>query len=281
MKTILIPFHEPSVLDLAFDAAVSIAKRFNSFIQVLLVREAIPIDFGPGVVIPPNYLSEVSHEWRRFADSARGDFTGSAHRHGIEIASFEEHKDRPVAEWHEMEGPEDYIIARHARLFDLVIVGRPAGHLGSKWMTLCEAALFESGRPVLLAPPGLAGHVGRRAVIAWNGASETARTLSFAMPLLMQADHVTVLGVEGWQQAGPTVDRVAAFLRKHGVPASDKTVDRGDRSTGETIVDEVLAVEADLLVKGAYTRSRLRQIIFGGTTEHLIHHSPAATIMAH
>ena len=281
MKTILIPFHEPSVLNLALDAATPICHRFNSFIQVLLVREAIPLDFGPGVVIPPAYLTEVTHEWRRVADSARGDFLESAHRHQITIGTFDAHADRPVAEWHEVEGPEEVIIAQHARLFDMVIVGRPAGTLDSRWTALCEASLFESGRPALLAPPGLAGHIGDRVLIAWNGSPETARTIAFAMPFLSSATAVTVLGVNGWQQTGPAPERMAAFLRKHGIAATDKTVDTEGRSPGEAIVDEVLAMGADLLVKGAYTRSRLRQIIFGGATQHIVHASPVATFMAH
>lgn len=281
MRTILIPFQERSTLDLAMDAAAAIARRNQSYIQVLLVRNAMPIDFGPGMVVPPAYLSEMSAEWRRFADSARADFLEVAHRHEIPVGTMGSHAEGPVVEWQEIEGDEEHVIAQHARLFDLVVLGRPAGRQPARWSKLCEAALFESGRPVLLAPPGLPDHVGDRIVIAWNGSTETARTVTFAMPFLMQAHTAIVLAIGGWQQGGPSAERMVTFLARHGVPAVGKNVDANHRSPGEIIVDEALDAEADLLVKGAYTRSRLRQVIFGGATEHVIHACPVATLLAH
>ena len=70
-------------------------------------------------------------------------------------------------------------------------------------MSTLEAALFESGRPILIAPPDPPRSARRHVVIAWNGSTETARAIAFAMPFLHQAQRVVVLIVEGGMVAGP------------------------------------------------------------------------------
>ena len=118
-------------------------------------------------------------------------------------------------------------------------------------------------------------------LVAWNGSTEQARTNAFALPLLRGADQVTVLTVEGGMTPGPTGDEVALHLVRHGVPAIALTVASGGRTTGEAILDHARALGCDLLVKGAYAQSRLRQMIFGGATRHILAHATLPVLMAH
>jgi hypothetical protein len=62
-------------------------------------------------------------------------------------------------------------------------------------VTTVEAALFESGRPVLLVPPSSPGSIGETIVIAWNGSTETARTVALGMPFLLKAQRVILLTI--------------------------------------------------------------------------------------
>jgi nucleotide-binding universal stress UspA family protein len=141
--------------------------------------------------------------------------------------------------------------------------------------------LFESGRPVLVAPPRPPIEIGRSIVIAWNGSTETARAIAFAMPLLLRAERVTVLTVTGGTVPGPAGDRIARSLRFNGVLAQAVHVEPEGRSTGEAILVHAERLGADLLVKGAYTQSRLRQMIFGGATRYLLDHVTLPMLMAH
>ena len=79
-------------------------------------------------------------------------------------------------------------------MFDLIVIGREFGHPWVDWHVMAEAALFESGRPIILAPETPGNGLGENIVIAWNSSTETARTIAFAMPLLAGADSVTVVG---------------------------------------------------------------------------------------
>src|SRR5207302_4441713 len=128
-----------------------------------------------------------------------------------------------------------------------------------------EAALFESGRPVLLAPPHPPESLCSIIVIAWNGSTETTRAIAFAMPLLVKAQQAIVLTIEDSPVAeGPPGERLASMLRINGIAAEAMTRTGKSRTNGEAILEHARSLHADLLIKGAYTQSRLRQMIFGG-----------------
>ncbi len=148
-------------------------------------------------------------------------------------------------------------------------------------MSTLETALFESGRPILIAPPNAPDHVGETVMIAWNGSPKSARTIAMTMRVLKQAKKVVVLVVEGAGVPGPTADEVARHLQRNGVAVEARTVQRGSRSPGVAILEEAATDGCDLLVKGAYTQSRLRQMIFGGATSHIIAETSLPVLMAH
>src|SRR5690606_6216664 len=136
-------------------------------------------------------------------------------------------------------------------------------------------------RAVLIAPPHPAESVGDTVVISWNASTETARTIGLAMPFLLQAKTVLVLTVEGGTVPGPTGNQVANHLSRHGIPATARVVRPQGRSIGETVLEEAEGLGCDLLIKGAYTTSRLRQMIFGGQTQHIINNARIPVLMAH
>ena len=176
----------------------------------------------------------------------------------------------------------DDFVGSHGRLFDVIVLGRP-GHTpkGSRMGTL-EAALFESGRPVLVAPPSPRPQMGTNALVAWNCSTEQARTIAFAMPILRRASRVVVLTVEGGAAVpGPTGQQLCHYLQLSGVPAKPLTVGLNGRLTGEAVLEHANALGCDLLIKGAYTQSRLRQFIFGGTTRYILSNATLPVLMAH
>ena len=149
-------------------------------------------------------------------------------------------------------------------------------------MATLEAVLFESGRPILIAPPTAPSKLGETVAIAWNGSTETARATAFAMPFLKRAARVIIITVEGGPlHQGPPGQELARTLRLHGVAAEANTYKVERRSTGETLLRVSASLGVDLLVKGAYTQSRLRQMIFGGTTSHILAETTLPVFMAH
>ena len=284
MKTILVPYHDEDAARDALQAAILLAKRFASHIQGLLVVAEPQVVLGafvPGMAVPPEYLSRAAQEWRRFADGARTDFLKITSGSGLPFGELATTGDGPTAGWYETEGPEGQVVGEYGRVFDLIIIGRTRATSSSSWRDTCETALFESGRPVLVAAADAPQTIGRTVVVAWNGSVEGARTLALGMPLLREAARVEVVSVEGQMVVGPTAEDVAAHLRWHGFAVEARTLRAQGRPPGEVILEEVGDLGADLLLKGAFTRSRFRQIVFGGTTQHILDYARVPVLLAH
>jgi nucleotide-binding universal stress UspA family protein len=175
----------------------------------------------------------------------------------------------------------DDFVGSYGRVFDLIVLGGPgSGRQGPRMMTI-ESALFESGRPVLLAPPVAPRTIGENILIAWNCSMEQARATALAMPLLRKAGRVVICTVEGATVPGPPGEQIARYLQRNDVPAESIVVAAGQRRPGEVIMAKAEALGCDLVVKGAYTQSRLRQMIFGGATQHILTHATLPVLLAH
>ena len=281
MKTILVPFADEETGRAGFDAAAALACRFCSHVEGLFVHEGPPLDLGPGIAVPAEYLEHSARAWRRLADGRRAAFRARADELGLRNGELESPLEGPTACWRELEGREAQLVAEHGRLFDLIVLGRPFEAGGGRFRDTCEAALFDSGRPVLLVPPDAPTAAGGTAVIAWNGSTENARTVALGLPLLAAADRVVVLTIAEGMLPGPAGAELATHLARQGFEVTARTVQAGSRSLGEATLAEAAAMGANLLVKGAYARSRLRQVVFGGATTHVLEHARLPVLMAH
>ena len=282
MKTILLPLFDDDSADAALETARLLAARFGAFIEGLFVRATPPTaQQGP---IPPHFLNQYHEYWDQSADNARRRFTDFMKDHDVQIREVGVSANGPTAWWTELEGERPHIIGSYGRLFDVIVASRSGPQSSVEWAPSCEAALFESGRPVLLSAMDIPKALGKTIVIAWNGSTETARTIALGMPILRDAKKVTVLSVRGaggGMVPGPDGTQVAAYLSRSGVPATAVDAAAQGRSSGETVLEEAAALGADLLVKGAYTHNRLRQMVFGGTTRQVLNESRIPVLIAH
>ena len=281
MKTILLPFYDDDAAEAALDVSRQLGDRFGSYVEGLFVMRPPQIIDGEGIVLADSYLTQLKEEGRRLGDRARARFDDCVATRGLATGSLAEPAGGMVIGWREMEGLEGQVVGDHGRVFDLIVIGREFGHPWVDWHVMAEAALFESGRPIIIAPDKRGEILGENVVIAWNHSTETARTVALAMPLLAGARAVTVVGVRGWGVPGPNADQLCGHLTRNGIAAGARTVEPDGRSPGEVVLDECAALGADFLVKGAYTQSRLRQLIFGGATRHIMMNARIPTILAH
>ena len=280
MKTILLPFYDDAVARTAFDAAARLARRTNGYVEGLFVlRRPQILEGGDGDMLADTHFSEFQEECRRVADAARARFESCAAEQGLRLETPGTSEGAGVG-WREIEGAEEQVAGAHGKLFDLIVVGRDFGRGWLNWRVIVESALFDSGRPVLVTPETLGPTIGENIVIAWNSSPEVARTVAFSMPLLSRARSVTVVSVEGWGSTEPSAKELAAYLSRAGVPATSRTLTTGGRAPAEAILAECSRSGADLLVKGAYTASRLRQLIFGGATRHILAHAQLPVIFS-
>ncbi len=259
-------------------SALLLGRMLDGYIGGFALGPEMPDVYGLDVpVVLPPMLDEPSR--REMAAEARKQFEAFMHAHEIP-ERFGEPTGLSFG-WHGDVLEGDAFLGDYGRAFDATVVGRPSSEANRPRMATLEEALFDSGRAVLVAPPSAPSEIGRSVVIAWNGGTETARAVSLAMPVLLKAQRVTVLTVKGGTVPGPAGEHVARTLRINGIPAQALDVEDEGRSVGEAILANAKDIGADLLVKGAYTQSRLRQMIFGGPTRYLLEHSNLPMLMAH
>ncbi len=279
MKTILIPAEDHDAMPAVLEAARLIAREFDSYMEGFAVRPAL----GTYVTVDPVSSLAISGAFEGdTANQAKIEFEAFMQAHGVpkgppEPAVFSYGWPREAA-------AEDSYIGSRGRFFDLIALGRPGPEAQNPRMAPLEAALFESGRPALIVPKKVPQTIGRNVLVPWNDSTEQAHTNSFAMPLLRLADKVTVLTVEGGTASNASCEAAARHLRQNGVKATALVI-KGPRSggeaTGEIVLEQAAALGCDLLVKSAYTQSRLRQMIFGGTTRHVLANASLPILMAH
>jgi nucleotide-binding universal stress UspA family protein len=281
MKTILIPAEDHDSMPSVLETARVVAKHFDSYMEGLAVQpgaaEYLTVDPLSNLTMPHGHEGDAEverHARSLFEAFMAAHYVPPAPSQSDGTATYSYGWPRPSAE-------SDSFIGSYGRLFDLIVLGRPGRSPQNPRMAPIETALFDSGRPVLIAPPSPPADLGRNVLVAWNGSTEQARTTEFALPLLHAAERVTVLSVEGGMTPGPTGDGVALQLRRNGIPATAVTLAPGTRTTGEFILDQAKSLGCDLLVKGAYTQSRMRQMIFGGATRHILGHATLPVLMAH
>ena len=200
---------------------------------------------------------------------------------GVPLAAAGEEPARLSYGWPMAEAADDIFIGSYGRVFDLIVLGRPGRAPENPRMPPLEAALFESGKPVLIVPPLAPKAIGKNVLVAWNGSTEQAHTNAYALALLRMAEQVTVLTVEGSFTPGPSGEEAARHLRRNGIKARALTVKPGARGAGACILEQADALGCDLLVKSAYTQSRLRQMIFGGATRDILGNAGLPVLLAH
>lgn len=282
MRTILVNLELSPVLDSVLACALHVGRAFDSYVEALHVRPGQPDIIAAGadgfVAAAPDLVAGFEREARERAERARAAFetfmsTHQLQRPGGATAGL-------TADWRIESGSADAVLGSWGRIFDLIVVGRPLADAVSPSMAALETALFEAGRPLLIAPPRPPAKLGEEVLIAWNGSTESARTVAFAMPLLRRARRIVVLSVQRGMVPGPSAAELAHNLRRNGLEAEPRDVPSGDRGPGQAILEQASLLGADLLVKGAYTQSRLRQMIFGGATSHILAHAELPVLMA-
>jgi len=279
MKTMLIPTERGESMSSALQTALLLARRFDSYIEGFALQPGISqflaVDMG-GSIATESFRQESIEE----AKKTKAMFEAFMQEQGVPRSS--QAASGLSFSWLDDAPEGEDIVGSYGRVFDLIVLSRPdATSLGPQHRAL-ESGLFESGRPILLSPPSPPKQIATNVLIAWNGSTEQTRAIAFAMPLLQQAERVKVLTIPGGAGVpGPSGEQLTRSLQRNGIPATPLTIELDGRSTGETVLGTVASEDCDLLIKGAYTQSRLRELIFGGATRHILANATLPVFMAH
>ncbi len=281
IRKILVPVTGTDTGLASLGAAFELGRHLDAHVEGLHAqrnaRDALAyIGEGMTGAMIEELIATSEDEAAALARRARDDFAAASDKAGFGPAPA-----KRAAELRVETGREDDLIARHGRVADLIVVARAAKDADAPMRATLEAALLESGRPVFVAPPEQLEHRLASVAIGWNGSADAARAVAHALPFLAKAERVAVISVEEGVRPGPSAADLVAYLALHDVAATTDALRADYRSTGEALLAESKEMGAGLLVIGAYTHSRLRRMIFGSATEHMLGGAEIPVVMMH
>jgi len=284
LKTILACVSGGGASERVLETARRIAVPFGAHIEALHVR-ADPRGLVPytGEGMDGSMIEEIMEvtekEGAERATHAREVFEAFCGKTGLTRSDRPIPGDQATISWREETGREDEIIAIRGRLFDMIAVGRPVRDAALPSPITLEAALMDTGRPVIIAPPVLLAETGSHVAVAWETSPEAARARAFAMPLIQKAKKVTLLAADPIEPPEIQPEEGAERFAWYGINVDIVRFDVREEEIGAGYLNHAKQIGADLLIKGAYSRHRLRQMILGGRTRHIITHAEIPVVL--
>ena len=284
-KTILVPVSSPEASQSTLEAALLVAKLWKSHLEVMHVRPD-PRGLVPytGEGMDGSMIEEImdvtEREGGERAIETRRMFDAFCANHSLTVSEKPSSDAGVTASWREEAGREDEIVALRGRLYDVIVVGRQVPNSPLPSPITLEAALHDTGRPILVTPPHAPSNTGRHISIAWEASPEAARTIAVSIQALVEAETVTILAPNLAQPLALDPQELVERLVWHGVDAKLHSFDAQASELGPAFLSQASEVGADMLVKGAYSQSRLRQMVVGGRTRHILAHTTIPVLLA-
>lgn len=278
-KDILVYLDDSAACKKRVAAAIDLARRHDAHLTGLALNAGVSMASYMEVHVPEEVLAMM-----RKREQERAEETANAFRAVVEQAGL--NSDCHVVATSDSDAART--VAEMARYSDLIVLGqvddRETEPMGGE--RLPQDVMLTAGRPVLMVPYiGAGARFGEKVLVAWNPGRESARAVADALPLLQQAEAVTVLTVnpvvgKGAHGERPGAD-IARHLARHQVKVSVDRVMTDQVSVADAILAYVADNGIDMIVMGAYGRSRLREIVLGGVTHELLQHMPVPLLMSH
>jgi nucleotide-binding universal stress UspA family protein len=284
IRKLLLPLTGTAAGEAALSTCLMIARLWNAHVTALHVRvdsrDVAPLA-GEGLsgAMIEEMMSATEKESSERAHAVRSMFDRFVAQHDVILSEARPGADAATASFASVTGREEDLVAQQARLADLTVVPHPDAGEDVSSSDALHAVLFDSGRPVLISPQVAPHTIGSRLCLGWNGTAESASAVYAALPWLQRADAVRILSADGYQRRGPAAPDLAAYLSLHGVHADIVMFQSVGNSVGAGLLAAARDFGCDLLAMGAYSHSRLRQLILGGVTRHVLEHAKLPVMM--
>jgi nucleotide-binding universal stress UspA family protein len=274
LKDLLVHVDNSKACAARVEAAMRLARSNQAHLTGIYVLPVISIPGYAEAQIPLEVIEAQRQAARAQATEAEKLFRSASEKAGIS------------SEWRSVEDDFAHAVTLHARYVDVAVMGQVDKSDPMAISGLVERVMLDAGRPVLVIPYIGAGNtLGERVLIAWNASREAIRAVHDALPLLQKAKSVTVMAInppagEGGDGDIPAAD-ISLHLARHGVKAEADHVEAHDIAVGDMLLSRAADKGTDLIVMGGYGHSRLRELVLGGATRHMLEHMTVPVLMSH
>ena len=283
IRKLLLPVRGDGKGDNVFAHAATLALRYKAHITVAHCRpraeDLMPYGIAISAPLRKLLLSQTSEVANQVEEGMRKELEALAVRYGMTLSDKAIPGEATVA-WVEEQGRQVDVIKRHGRLADLICVAKPDVDRNLGTNTL-KAALFNTGRPVMMCPPGESPPEGlcNKVAIAWNGSIEASRAVAMTIGIIEATSEVTVLS-SGAEVNGADSESLLEYLNARGAKANLVRF-KSSRKIGKDLLEQCQSAGADTLIMGAYSNSHETETVFGGATQYVVDKSSIPVILVH
>jgi nucleotide-binding universal stress UspA family protein len=279
MKVICVPVVDRPECAVALSTAFAIGNQLGSTVMGYHLRShgSSEVTLPDEVAALVNGEEDDSENSDPNQQSARALFQTIAEQQGYTFKK--KAAVAPIALWQAKAGSPNKLFSIVGPVTDMIVVSRPASKSSNKAQKFMLAALLNSSKPVLVLPQQATEQVGKKVCIAWNQSPESARAVSAALPILHQAEEVNIITNGPQNRVGPKARHLQQYLTMHGI--NSEHIQCNESNDVKALFSAYRQSQSDLMIMGAYSRSRLRQVIFGGVTEHMLYKADIPVLMLH
>lgn len=291
IKKLMVPFLESEMSERAFKVAAVFAKEFKAHIDVIHMRQRLMPSLPGNVYYPfavtyvEDNLDILQESMNQTAVELEKKFVKLCADQSVYLLETLDHTDDKgaTATWTDTTKNLPYDLATRARVADITVMARPNDDAPQYTMDLIEEVIFQSGQPVLIVGKNKKiDEFPKTVMVAWDGGREAARAVRESLPILQRAETVIVTAVGEMSWSAEPAERLTAYLKLHGVHAIYMHPTLGKHEEAEEVfLNRAKSKDVDLIVMGAYSHSRWREMVLGGFTRFMLRHSDISLLMAH
>ena len=256
------------------DYAISLAAALNAHLTGIIFLYGPTMPVSRAGYVPPE-LEVIERHNEAAVKAVRESFTAASTRTGVNAESLTVSASLVSA------GDQ---FGQIARRFDLAVVGQAEPETKMVEENIIEAALFDSGGPVIIVPyiqraPLRLDHI----MVCWDGSRAAARAIRDAIPFLRRAGRIEVVMVTNDRDKQDQIERpdIGAHLARHGLNVAIRRMPLGDVDVAALLLSHAADEDVDFIVMGGYGHSRLREFVLGGVTRSMLRTMTVPVLMSH
>jgi nucleotide-binding universal stress UspA family protein len=268
IKDILVYVDNDETCDQRLDVAINLCNIYDAHLSGVYIKQRISIPAYAGVYMPVEVYETNDKETTKLLEEAKSRFTTKTDTAVIN------------SDFRDYDGDVSYQLSLASRYSDLLLVPqRLADKFDLNPYYQAPDILMGASCPVLLLPAAAPVNLPpQRVLLAWDGGRESAKAFKAALPMLGDVKKIDVLTVSPEQGAATAI---AQHMNRHGFEIEVHEVDGGHFDVGGILLEQAKALDSQMIVMGAYGHSRIRELMLGGTTRHVLDHTDLPVLFSH
>lgn len=273
IKSILVHVDNASRSKNCLDVALSIADKFDCHVTGIANKAPSYMPAYAAAQVPPEVFVAFDEEQGRLIENAKTEFESALNK----ASRFDR------SSWEVGQGSLSSTISDRARYHDLVVMRQEIEDNDSGlYEGAPDEVILAAGKPVLVIPYiDFGASIGKSILVAWSNTRESARAVQDAMPLLKAAETVHIFSANPAEGEDVPGAELARYLSEHGIRAEVSRTMSNDIDVGDMLLNDVAENGHDLIVMGGYGHRRIREMILGGVTRHLLQHMTVPVLFSH